>query len=104
MKKQREVENAAGKPSKWTFIFRGLKANTNAEWPPMSKALRPWHECVSEDWLCQTNNAGLPFRDDGATIPVLNLDLTDDMFDAEDLAWLADDEGEVSIEDKMGAM
>ncbi|KAI0309430.1 hypothetical protein OF83DRAFT_1089076 [Amylostereum chailletii] len=98
---KRGIDATSKKKGKRTPIFRGLKAN-HINTPPLVKTL--WKECVSDEWLAKYNekcSTTLTFPNCTAEqCPVLNIDIHDDMFTDEDLAWLADDEDDAEEEEE----
>ncbi|EPS98633.1 hypothetical protein FOMPIDRAFT_1017531 [Fomitopsis schrenkii] len=86
-----------------TFIFPGLHANAIDSAPPSDKL--PWRRCVSEAWITRNSSQGeWAFKDDDADkVPILAVDIPDDLFTDEDRLWLEEDELDVSAGDSENA-
>ncbi|KAI0070080.1 hypothetical protein K474DRAFT_284691 [Panus rudis PR-1116 ss-1] len=74
--------------------FQGMKVNANNRMPPAKPSKRPYISCVSEDWAERTGNTSIPMLQDPEDFTIFSLEIPDEDLDKEDLAWLADDEGE----------
>ncbi|EPS97091.1 hypothetical protein FOMPIDRAFT_93854 [Fomitopsis schrenkii] len=80
-----------------TFIFPGLHANTIDTAPPSDKL--PWRRCVSQAWITR-NQADWAFKDDDVDkVPILAVDIPDDLFTDEDRLWLEEDKLDTSAGD-----
>ncbi|TFY66603.1 hypothetical protein EVG20_g4491 [Dentipellis fragilis] len=77
-----------------TFTFPGLSINALDDFPSPKKL--PYRRCISDAWLaCNYNPEKMkstPFEADDPALPILRVDIPDDIFDAEDMLWLEEDD------------
>lgn len=70
-----------------TFTFLGPPENYIREAPAMNHNDKPWSLCVSAKWQREFDGEELTFKETDNEHSVLRLDVPDDLFDAESMAW-----------------
>ncbi|KAI0070304.1 hypothetical protein K474DRAFT_1713445 [Panus rudis PR-1116 ss-1] len=86
------LDHIGGRGAVQRVKFRGMKINSDPKPPPFEANERPYISCVSETWATRTQNEHIPMQEDPEEFTIFKLEIPDNALDAEDLAWLADDE------------